>query len=160
MIAQGRDLEQLLSTNERLASRVAEELPTVRVEAPSRLLPSIAAQSRRAELVKHSGLTPDGVRVSLAAAADAAGFQPRAFDGFAERLSRLLDPSLRVTYDEYVSHGLRDLIGRFVSYSAGEWTIALVRVSPRKPEDRHRVDPGEVVDAVSILRRPRPDSNW
>ena len=159
VIAQGRDLERLLSTNERLVSRVADELPTVSVEAPSRLLPSIAAQRQRAERVKHSGLTPDRVRVSLAAAADAAGFQPRAFDGFAERLPRLLDPSLRVTYDGYVSHGLRDLIGRFVSHNAGEWTIATY-VFPGKPEDLtaiqaivDAVDPAQTLTGLQLVNR-------
>ena len=146
VIAQGPDLESLLSTNEHLVTRLSRELPTVGVEAPTGLLPSIAVQTLGARRVQQSGLTPAGVGVSLAAAADASGFRPGAFDAFAERLPRLLDPSLQLTYEGYVAHGLGDLIGRFVSHGAGKWTIATY-VFPRNAW-RALCDSEAVVDAV------------
>jgi predicted exporter len=145
VIAQGRDLDSLLSTNETLAARLVRELPAVGIEAPTRLLPSSGAQARSAARVNQSALTPAGVRASLAAAAAGAGFRPDAFDAFAERVPRLLDPGLRLTYEGYVSQGLGDLIGRFISHSAGDWTIATY-VFPRTPEDLAALQ--AIVDAV------------
>jgi predicted RND superfamily exporter protein len=145
VIAQGPDLETLLTGNERLVSHLAEQVPTVTIEAPTKILPSIAAQTRGAERVLGSGLTPDRVRASLATAADAAGFRREAFDGFSERLPRLLDPSLRLTYEGYVSHGLGDLVGRFISRTEGEWTIATY-VFPKTADELSAIQ--TVVDAV------------
>ena len=145
VIAQGPALDTLLSTNARLVARLSRELPAVGVEAPTRLVPSIAAQAQSAKRVEQSGLTPARVRASLATAADAAGFRPDAFDAFAERLPRLLDPSLRLTYDGYVSHGLGDLVGRFISHNAEEWTIATY-VFPPTSDDLPAIQ--TIVDAV------------
>jgi predicted RND superfamily exporter protein len=145
VVARGSDLETLLGTNERLVTRLAKELPALGVEAPTRLLPSSAAQIQSAARIQQTGLTPAGVRVSLAAASDAAGFRSGAFDAFDERLPRLLDPTLRLTYDGYVSHGLGDLIGRFVSHDAQGWTIATY-LFPRTSEELSSVQ--SIVDAV------------
>jgi hypothetical protein len=145
IIIEGRDLEPLLATNERLISRLARELPAVRVDAAARLLPSLATQTRRAQRIGESGITPALVQASLADAAAEAGFQPGAFDTFAERVPRLLDSSLRLTYDEYVSHGFGDLIGRFVSHRDGAWTLATY-VFPGTPGDLDAVQ--AIVDAV------------
>jgi hypothetical protein len=46
----------------------------------------------------------------------------------------LLDTALRLTYDDYVSNGFRDLISRFISHSTGEWTLATY-VFPRTPDE-------------------------
>ena len=145
VVAQGRDLERLLATNEALAARLTQALPAVRVEPASRLLPSLATQAHRAQRIDASGLKPANVQASLAGAALTEGFQPGAFDAFAERVPQLLDSSLRLTYDEYVSNGFRDLVGRFISHGAGEWTLATY-VFPRTPEELTAVQ--TVVDAV------------
>jgi predicted RND superfamily exporter protein len=134
IVMRGRDLERLLMINESLAAQFARELPAVRVEAPSRLLPSLATQAQRGRLIDASGITPARIQSSLADAAATAGFRPGAFDDFAERVPRLLDSSLRLTYDGYVSNGFRDLIGRFISYHGGEWTLATY-VFPETPEE-------------------------
>lgn len=145
IILRGRDLEHLLTTNERLVVALARELPALRVEAAARLLPSLVTQTQRATRVDASGITAASVQASLAEAGATAGFQPRVFDGFAERVPRLLDSSLRLTYDGYVSHGFRDLIGRFISDDEGEWTLATY-VFPRTPEELTTIQ--TVVDAV------------
>jgi predicted exporter len=69
VLAEGRDLDALLRTNETLVARLSRERPAVGVEAPTRLLPSMAAPARTAARVSRSGLTPAGVRSSLATAA-------------------------------------------------------------------------------------------
>jgi predicted RND superfamily exporter protein len=145
IVVQGYDLERLLASNEALAARLAQALPAVRVDPASRLLPSLATQAHRAKRIDASGLMPAQVQASLAGAALTEGFRPGAFDAFAERVPRLLDSSLRLTYDEYVSNGFRDLVSRFISHSAGEWTLATY-VFPRTPEELTAVQ--TVVDAV------------
>ena len=145
IVMAGRDLEPLIAVNETLMTRLAREVPAVRMEAPARLLPSVATQTRRAQHVKTSGISVASVQASLAEAAATAGFQPGAFDGFAERVPRLLDSSLRLTYDGYMSHGFRDLIGRFISHREGEWTL-VTYVFPKTPEELTAVQ--TVVDAV------------
>jgi predicted exporter len=145
IVVEGTDLERLLTVNETLVARLAREVPEVRVEAASRLLPSTATQTQRAQRIAASGLTAAGVRASLAGAATTAGFQPGVFDGFADRVPRLLDSSLRLTYDGYVSNGFSDLIGRFISQRKGLWTLATY-VFPEMPDDLTAVQ--AVVDAV------------
>jgi predicted RND superfamily exporter protein len=145
ILTHGRDLEHLLTVNEVLIARLARDVPAVRVEAAARLLPSGATQARRAQRVDASGITAASVQTSLADAAAIAGFQPSAFDGFAERVPRLLDAKLRLTYDDYVSHGFRDLIGRFISHREGEWTLATY-VFPQTPEELTTIQ--TIVDAV------------
>ena len=145
IVSQGHDLDRLLTTNETLVARLAEKLPAVRVEAASRLLPSLGTQARRSQRITASGILPAQVQASLANAAVSAGFQPHAFDAFAERIPRLLDSSLRLTYDDYVSNGFRDLISRFVSRTAEEWTLATYAF-PRSPDELTAVQ--AIVDAV------------
>jgi predicted RND superfamily exporter protein len=146
ILAQGRDLERLLTTNESLVARLTQELPAVRVEPPSRLLPSRATQTERAERIKASGISPAHVRTSLADAAVASGFHPGAFDAFIERVPRLLDSSLRMTYDNYVSTGFGDLISRFITHEGRDaWTLATY-VFPQTPEELTAIQ--SVVDAV------------
>ena len=145
IVIQGRDLERLLTTNEALVGRLAQKLPTLRVEAAARLLPSLATQARRAGRIDASGIGPGQVQSSLATAAQATGFQPGVFDAFAERVPRLLDSTLRLTYDGYVSNGFSDLISRFIAQRAGEWTLATY-VFPETPEELTAIQ--TVVDAV------------
>ena len=159
ILAQGRDLERLLTTNETLAARLAEELPAVRVEPASRLLPSLATQDHRGRRIDAAGITPARVQASLADAALTAGFQPRAFDAFAERVPRLLDSRLRLTYDDYVSNGFRDLISRFVSHDTGEWTLATY-VFPRTADELtaiqtvvDSVDPSQTLTGLPLVNR-------
>ena len=149
ILAQGRDLDRLLTANEALVAQLTQELPALRVEAPSRLLPSGWTQSQRARQVDASGITATQVRASLASAAVSAGFQPGAFDAFAERVPRLLDSALRLTHDDYVSNGFRDLVSRFISHSGEEWTLATY-VFPRTPEELTAIQ--SVVDAVDTTQ--------
>jgi uncharacterized protein len=160
ILSQGRDLERLLTTNEALVARLAQELPAVRVEPASRLLPSHATQTQRAERIKASGISPAQVRTSLADAAVASGFQPGAFDAFVERVPRLLDSSLRLTYDNYVSSGFGDLIRRFITHEGrNAWTLATF-VFPQTPEELttiqtvvNAVDPAQTLTGLPLVNK-------
>jgi len=124
VLAEGRALEPLLETNERLVRRLAAELPGLAVQAPTRMLPSAASQAGAVERISHAGLSPAGVRAALERARVAGGFTPGAFDPFSARLPRLLDPAGRLSYDGYATHGLGDLIDRFIVRDADRWTLA------------------------------------
>ncbi|MEO8259065.1 MAG: MMPL family transporter [Acidobacteriota bacterium] len=145
VVATGTDLEPLLETNERLTARLAKELPGIRMQPPTRLLPSGAAQARTAARIDGAQLSPPAVRASLEQAAASAGFRPGSFDPFVERLPRLLDATQRLTYDGFVSHGLGDLVGHFIARSGGAWLLATYVF----PSDNAQVDALQaVVDAV------------
>lgn len=132
LLAEGPDLEALLTANERLVARLRGELPGTPVQAPTTLLPSDSAQAARARAVRDADLSPAVVHARLAATAATAGFRPGAFEPFEARLPRLLDPAQRLTYADYRSHGFGDLIGRFVSGDRGAWSLATY-VYPRTP---------------------------
>ena len=124
VLAQGAELEPMLQANERLAARVKAELPAVGIQSPTLLLPSAAAQERRGAGIAAADLSPDAVRASLEAARIAAGFNPGSFDPFSARLPQMLDASQRLTYEGYATHGLGDLLGRFVVRSGDQWLLA------------------------------------
>jgi predicted RND superfamily exporter protein len=124
VLAEGVDLEPLLDTNERLTARLAADVPDVSVQSPTQLLPSTASQMRTIRYIGEAQLSPASVRVALERARVAGDFTPDAFDPFLARLPRMLDPSERLSYEGYVSHGLADLIDRFVVRSEDRWTLA------------------------------------
>jgi len=88
------------------------------------LLPSEATQSMRANLIRAAGLRPAAVDETLSSAAADAGFRHDSFDPFRDRLPRLLDPAQRLTFEAYGSHGLGDLLARFVTRTDAGWVVA------------------------------------
>jgi len=124
LFAEGASLDPLLRTDERVAARLAREVPDIQVQAASRLLPSLEAQNASAARIVSASLSPGTVREGLDRAAGAAGFRAGVFQPFADRLPRLLDTSSRVTYDGYVENGLSDLIRRFVIHDGDRWLTA------------------------------------
>jgi hypothetical protein len=124
VLDRGPDLQALLASNERLAHDLSRTSPDVRFQPATTLLPSEAAQVHRAAVVAASGLTAGGVERDLARAANAAGFRPGSFDPFRDRVPRLLDSSQRLTYDGYRSHGLGDLLDRFIARTPEGWLLA------------------------------------
>ncbi len=159
VVAEGSDLTSLLETNERLTERIAVDLPRVGVQAPSWLLPSAAAQARAAEQIARSGLSAANVRRSLERAAAENGFVSGAFEPFAARLPELLDVSQRLRYDDYVRHGLGDLIARFVVRNHGRWQLATY-VFPSADEDVPRlqtivdqIDPAQTLTGLPLVNQ-------
>jgi len=124
VLGEGRDLESMLQANERLVTRIAADVPGVAVHAPSQLLPSAPAQSQTAQRIVDSGVSAANVRLALEQARTASGFTTDAFDPFSKRLPTLLNPSERLSYDGYISHGLGDLIDRFIVRDGDRWTLA------------------------------------
>jgi predicted exporter len=123
-LEQGPLLDPLLQANERMVARVREEVPQLRIDAASALLPSDEAQERSRARVRAQAPAPATVQATLARLASDAGFRAGPVDPFSERLPRLLDASQHLSFDGYRQHGLGDLIGRFVTREPGGWTLA------------------------------------
>lgn len=123
-LSEGSTLEPLLEADERLAARVARELPALPMQAASKLLPSQASQALAAQRIQDAQLSPEDVGANLIRVSESAGFRRDAFDAFAERLPRLLDPHRRLTFDGFETHGLGDLIRQFVVRDDGGWHVA------------------------------------
>lgn len=163
VLAQGPALEPLLASNERLATRLAIELPGVGFQPPTRLLPSAETQAQAAGRLAAAQLSPDMVRASLESARAAAGFKPGSFEPFEERLPHLLDTSQRLTYDGYVSAGLGDLLERFVVRQDDGWTLASY-VFPTTQDEVGRlqtivdeVDPAQTLTGLPLVNRELAD---
>jgi predicted RND superfamily exporter protein len=159
VLARGDDLERLLSTNERLVARIESDLPSLTVDAPTRLLPSAATQASAAAEVEAARLSPDAVRASLEQARIQAGFREGAFDPFGTRLPRLLDTTQRVTFDGYAEHGLGDLLARFIVRDGRQWLMATYAF-PGNEEQVTRlqaiiaeVDASQTLTGLSLVNR-------
>lgn len=124
VLTSGADLDALLAANERVRAALATALPDTIVQAPSSLVPSERTQRERQARIRTTLGSPDAAAASLAAAERDEGFLPGSFDPFRARLPVLGDGSLRLSYDGYVSHGLDDLIGRFIARRGGGWLLA------------------------------------
>jgi predicted exporter len=138
VLAEGRDLEPLLETNERLVARLSVDLPDVSFQAPTQLLPSAAAQNRATQRIAAAHVTPATIGSALEAARIAGDFTADAFKPFAARIPKLLNPAEHLTYDGYVSHGLTDLVDRLIVREDGRWTLATY-VFPTTPDQVARV---------------------
>ena len=163
VLDRGPDLQALLASNERLARELARTGPDVRFQPATTLLPADATQARRAAAVRQSGLTPADVDHELARAAEAAGFRPGSFDPFRERVPRLLDASQRLTYDGYRSHGLGDLLDRFVARAPDGWLLASYAFPAGEAQvaalERavHEADPTATLTGLPLVNRELSD---
>jgi predicted exporter len=158
VLAEGGNLEALLETNERLARRLAAELPGLTFQPPTRLLPSAKAQNERVSKISARHLSADAVRVALEQARVAGDFTPGAFDPFAARLPSLLDRSERLTYDGYTAHGLGDLIERFIARNDAAWTLATYVFPDANEAGRvqrivDEVDPAQRFTGLTLVNR-------
>ncbi len=124
VLDEGPDLQRLLESTERVVGEVALADPNLRVQPATSLLPSEAAQSRRAAAVRGSGLSAAGVNAALTRAAEEAGFRADAFDPFRTRVPGLLSGTERLTFDGYAAQGLGDLLDRFVVRTSSGWLVA------------------------------------
>jgi uncharacterized protein len=124
VLQRGGDLDELLARNERFVERAGEALPALRVQAASALLPSREVQMRRAAAVQHAGLSAAQVQHTLVSAAHAEGFRDDTFAPFVERLPNLLAHDHYLSHEGYVTHGLGDVIGRFVARDSDGWLLA------------------------------------
>jgi uncharacterized protein len=157
VLAEGTNLDALLTANERLVARLRARLGDTPMQAPSTLLPSEGTQAARARAVRDAGLSPAVVHARLVETARTAGFRPDAFEPFEARLPRLLDSDQRLTYAGYISHGFEDLIGRLVHNDpAGNWTLATY-VYPRSAAEAATLrsivqqDPSQVLTGLPAV---------
>lgn len=149
LLAQGPDLDALLATDERIRAAAAASDPGLRIQGPSALLPSTATLRARQARIRDAHLAAPEVLTHLEAAAADAGFRPQTFAPFAERLPRLLDPPASVDVDGYQSHGLGDLIDRFVVRTADGWMTATYAFP---------ADAAQAAALEEVARRGAPDA--
>jgi len=159
VLAEGPALEPLLEANERLAARISNELPDLVFQPPTRLLPSAAAQARTAATIAASRISPASVGPALERAGAASGFRPGTFEPFMARLPRLLDPAGRLSYEGYLSHGLGDLVERFVIRDGDRWLLATY-VFPAQAAQASRVQAivdeaggGQTLTGLTLVNR-------
>jgi predicted RND superfamily exporter protein len=124
VVSEGPDLEALLRANEALTARLREGLPDVRFHAPTSLLPSGQTQAQRAARIDRELPPVPAIEAALRATSDAAGFRAGSFAPFNERLPRLRDSGVRLTYDGYIAEGLVDLVDRFIVRTDQGWSLA------------------------------------
>jgi predicted exporter len=156
-LASGAELEPLLQINEALVERLSAEVTDLRIQAPTRLLPSAAMQTATAERIRRSGLSPEAVHRTLDRAAVEAGFRSEAFNPFLARLPRLLDPAHRLAHDDYLAHGLGDIIGRFIARDHDRWILATylfpssIGDVPKIQTIVNTVDPGQTLTGLQLV---------
>jgi hypothetical protein len=150
ILSEGRDLEALLRTNQRLVEEVAKSGGGLALFSAAQGLPTAASQASVAEVMARSGPAPADLRGRVASAAEAAGFRPDAFAPFLERTPRLLDSSSRVTFEGYQQHGLGELLSPYVARTPGGFAMAAY-VHPRSPSDLDLIR--SIVDRVGAPLR-------
>jgi uncharacterized protein len=130
----GADLDRLLDDNAAFVATARGAISSLALQAPAALLPSTRTQQARAERVR-AGMPPMGrLRADLERAAAEAGFLPRAFDPFIERVSRIAAADL-LTRDGFSAHRLDDVISRLVVRDGDKWTLATYAF-PKTGEER------------------------
>jgi predicted exporter len=116
-----QDIDALLDMQERFQQSLALRAPSITVSGIRFLLPSAHQQRRVSEVISANGITAAEARQNIQAAAKSAGFRDDTFEPFFERLSTLLDPAERITYDGLMAHGLDSVVSRFITRRDGQY---------------------------------------
>jgi predicted exporter len=124
VLAEGADLNSLLSDNEAFVARLRENARDMNVQPPTAILPAPGTQAERLRRIRASVRDLDAVRLSLQKAALDAGFTPGSIDPFVQRLPRLTNPSPLITWQGFADHGLQDVSERFVRRTQQGWVLA------------------------------------
>jgi predicted RND superfamily exporter protein len=130
----GPSLEALLQQNEALSAALKRERASLAFTPASQFVPSQAAQARTMALVRAQAIDPQTFAVTLERAADRAGFRAGSFGPFLERLPRVVDPAQTLTVDGYATHGLGDLLARFIARHDDAYST-VTYIYPRGSED-------------------------
>ncbi len=135
ILSEGRDLEALLRTNQRLVEEVARSGGGLSLFSAAQGLPTAASQASVADVMARSGLSSGGPpRPRGECGGGCRDSRPDAFAPFLERTPRLLDPSSRVTFEGYQQHGLGELLSPYIVRTPGGFAMAAY-VHPRSPSD-------------------------
>ena len=133
VFATGTNLQELLESNEQLATRVRREHSDLPFQPATSLLPSERTQQARLTRIHREITDIAEVRAHVDRAAARAGFKPNTFESFAHRLPGLVASSELITWDGYVQHDLDDVAGRFVARTETGWSLASYAF-PTNPE--------------------------
>ena len=155
VVAQANDLGSLLNLDRKLALALRAGTPTLPHAGPSTFLPPDADQAAIRELLERPGSMIPVLQSRLRRMAIDEGFRPGTIDEFLNRMPRMLDPMLRLTYEGYVEHGLEPLVSRFVSRTAGAFTTAAyVEVSDSVEISRARDAAASVSPSLAVTGLP------
>ena len=149
-LGEGPSLDPLVAAADRLAHAAEQAMPSAIVSGPDIVLPPAWEQAEIGRLVERAKLDAVRAGAELDRQAQAAGFRPDAFAPFTERLTHMLDPSTRLTYEGLVDHGLETLVSRYV-VRAAEGFLVVVYFYPRNPADFDRL-PGLVAKEAPAFR--------
>jgi uncharacterized protein len=123
IVQRGQDLDELLDRNASFVDAMRRAIPSLRMQAPSALLPSRRTQQVRLKIVRSGMPALDRARADLENAATEAGFHAQAFDSFLERLGRMASAE-PLTRDGFAAHRLDDVIGRLIGRDGDSWLLA------------------------------------
>jgi predicted RND superfamily exporter protein len=114
VIAEGPGLEPLLEAHSRFLEELRRKSDGVQLQSPVALLPPASVQDARARRIQAAAPDVQRARADLARATTMAGFRDGAFAPFDERLARVLDPGLRLTFGGFQQHGLEDVLAPLI----------------------------------------------
>jgi len=157
VLAQGRELDSVLEKHRTLERELMERGEKVSISGPLAFLPPSSEQAAVSELIESAGLTADSVSPRFDEAVKAAGFRPGVFRAFDERLSILLDPGERITFDGLLQHGLGPVVSRFVVREDRDY-MAVTYLYPETESDVSRlagivaaIDPSFLVTGQALV---------
>lgn len=131
VVARGPALEPLLATQGRLAEALAN-VADLRISSAATLLPDAATQARRAARLGEARADAPSALAAITDGAREAGFVEGTFEPFAARLPALLDADARLSLEGYASHGLGDVLSRFMAETP-DGLLVVSYVTPDTP---------------------------
>jgi len=157
VLNEGAEIAPLLEVDARLGRALAARAPSVAASGIGFMLPPASVQEKVSGAIVDAGTTPEDARLRIQAAAKGAGFRPDTFDPFLQRVSRLLDPGERITYEGLVSHGLDSIVSRFVVHRDGRYR-SVMYLYPQNALDIdglrrivNEVDPGLRLTGIPVI---------
>jgi predicted RND superfamily exporter protein len=138
-VAEGASLDALLDAHQRLLAALSSAGRSVAVSSPALLLPPAQIQEDTMRRVQATGIAPAAAAAAFIRASADAGFRADSFAPFVHRLPALLESNARLTLEGYESHGLGELISRFVHRQDGRFTT-VAYVFPRQMGDLRIVE--------------------
>jgi predicted exporter len=124
VVTEGNEIQSLLDRDRQLDAALRASGFNMPHTGPSALLPPEAEQAATAAVVADRASQVPALQARVREMALDEGFRAGTVDGFINRMPRMLDPALRLSYEGYVDHGLAPLVNRFVSSRPGAVTTA------------------------------------
>ena len=159
VLSHGPELDPLLEKHRGLERALAAEGNAVAFSSPLVFLPPSSEQKAVTEAVANAGFEASEVLPRFREAAEKTGFRPGAFREFEERLATFFDPSVRITFEGLIEHGLGPLASRFVVRDESGYS-AVTYLYPESEEEVARlakrvleIDPSFLVTGQRLVNQ-------